>query len=155
MHYFSLDETNFPFSPALLSQIHHRRAALGDVLLFDILLQLGGIRSPDSIYPPSSPQELETLLRKIQESKYDALKKDCLVYFLIKWCRDGTKEKKFLQRGEGALPPQFIMLVEAYWGLDAGVGVDVRVFLFYFTHTLTRCTEIRLTSFRLSAESRL
>ncbi|KAE9405035.1 hypothetical protein BT96DRAFT_812877, partial [Gymnopus androsaceus JB14] len=107
-------------------EIERRRATLGDTLLFDILLSLGGIREPDTLYPPNNAQALERLLDAISASTYDSLKKDCLVYFLLKWHRDG-REKRF-QR-DRSIPPQFAQLAEAYWYLDAAVNVPTAVSL--------------------------
>ena len=56
--------------------IEQRRAALSDVLVFDILLSLGGVKHPDALYPPRDPALLQRLLAAIDASAYDALKKD-------------------------------------------------------------------------------
>ncbi|KAL1720616.1 nuclear pore complex assembly-domain-containing protein, partial [Schizophyllum commune] len=100
--------------------IEQRRAALNDVLLFDILLTSGGIRAPDTLYPPSDVQGLSRLLHAIEGSKYDRLKKNCLVYFLLKWHKD-EREKGFAE--EKSIMPQFVALADAYWYLDSGYNV--------------------------------
>ncbi|KIK56631.1 hypothetical protein GYMLUDRAFT_76005 [Collybiopsis luxurians FD-317 M1] len=107
-------------------EIERRRATLGDVLLFDILLNLGGIRDTDILYPPHDVIGLERLLDAISTSKYDSLKKDCLIYFLLKWHRDG-RERRFGK--DRSIPPQFTQLAEAYWCLDAAINVPTAIAL--------------------------
>ncbi|KAF9010001.1 nuclear pore complex assembly-domain-containing protein [Cyathus striatus] len=106
--------------------IEHRRALLSDQLLFDILLSSGGIRVPDLIYPPRDEEGLQRLLDSIAQSQYDSLKKDCLVYFLLKWHQDGREERFKANR---CIPPQFAALADAYWYLDSGVQVAKAVSL--------------------------
>ncbi|KAJ7927614.1 nuclear pore complex assembly-domain-containing protein [Mycena leptocephala] len=93
---------------------------IGDLLLFDILLTSGGIREPDTLYPPVDIDSFHRLLEAIQTSTYDALKRDCLVYFLLKWYQDGREEKYKLEK---CIPPQFASLSDAYWHLDAGTNI--------------------------------
>ena len=92
--------------------------------MFDILLTSGGIRAPDTLYPPSDVQGLSRLLHAIEGSKYDRLKKNCLVYFLLKWHKD-EREKGFAE--EKSIMPQFVALADAYWYLDSGYNVAVRL----------------------------
>ncbi|EDR03720.1 uncharacterized protein LACBIDRAFT_295169 [Laccaria bicolor S238N-H82] len=93
---------------------------MSDRLIFDILLTSGGaIRDADLIYPPTDPQGLRRLLDAIGSSHYDALKKNCLVYFLLKWHQDGREEKL----------AKFTMLADAYWYLDSGINVPRAVTL--------------------------
>ncbi|KAI0052073.1 hypothetical protein FA95DRAFT_1483960, partial [Auriscalpium vulgare] len=101
--------------------IEARRAQMSDLLIFDILLSSGGLRQPDALYPPADAPALHRLLDAIlHESTYDALKKDCLVYFLLKWHQDG-REERF--KDDRCIPPQFAMLSDAYWHLDSGIHV--------------------------------
>ncbi|KAK0454059.1 nuclear pore complex assembly-domain-containing protein [Desarmillaria tabescens] len=121
LSYFDVTDELFPWPVNVIQEIERRRAALNDMLLFDILLSLGGIREPDTLYPPRDVQSLERLLDAISASQYDVLKKDCLVYFLLKWHEDG-RETKFEQTR--SIPPQFCALSDAYWHLDAGLNVQ-------------------------------
>lgn len=100
---------------------------MSDLLIFDILLSSGGIRQPDTLWPPTDPESFHRLLDAIEDSSYDALKKDCLIYFLLKWHQDG-REERF--REDRCIPPQFAMLSDAYWHLDSGIHVEVRITLF-------------------------
>lgn len=121
--YFDTSESKFAWRSPRPREIEQRRAILNDVLLFDILLTLGGIREPDTLYPPSDVEALKRLLDAIETSQYDVLKKNCLVYFLLKWHEDG-REVAFQQ--ERSILPQFSALADAYWHLDAGVNIAVR-----------------------------
>lgn len=126
LSYFDVTDELFPWQDSVVQEIERRRAALNDMLLFDILLSLGGIRQPDTFYPPRDVRSLERLLDAISASQYDILKKDCLVYFLLKWHEDG-RETKFEQAR--SIPPQFCALSDAYWHLDAGLNVQRAVAL--------------------------
>ena len=74
---FDLSPEYFPWRHPILRQIEQRRAQLSDALIFDILLSSGGIRHPDSLYPPQDIDALRNLLAAIEETTYDSLKKDC------------------------------------------------------------------------------
>ncbi|KAJ3837770.1 nuclear pore complex assembly-domain-containing protein [Lentinula raphanica] len=124
--YFDVTDELFPWHNARVQEIERRRAMLDDTLLYDIMLSLGGIQITDTLYPPLDAPGLHRLLNAIAESTYDALKKDCLVYFLLKWYKDG-RERKF-QR-DRLIPPQFARLAEAYWYLDAAVNIPIAVSL--------------------------
>ncbi|KIL59488.1 hypothetical protein M378DRAFT_187986 [Amanita muscaria Koide BX008] len=102
------------------AQIDQRRALLGDVLIFDLLLSSGGIKHPDILYPPTDVSALEHLLEVIEASHYDALKKECLVYYLLKWHQDGREERFQTER---CIPPHFAAAADAYWLLDTGLNV--------------------------------
>ncbi|KAJ7485279.1 nuclear pore complex assembly-domain-containing protein [Mycena latifolia] len=126
LSYFDLTPGGFPWRDPRPQQIERRRAALGDLLLFDILLTSGGIRQPDTLYPPVDVESFHRLLDAIETSQYDALKRDCLVYFLLKWYQDGREDKYKLDK---CIPPQFASLADAYWHLDAGINIPRAVSL--------------------------
>ena len=123
MSYFDVSPTNFPWRSPRPQEIEMRRAHMTDVLIFDILLSSGGIGHPDALYPPATPEALQDLLDAIANSTYDALKRDCLVYFLLKWHQDGREEEFKIRR---CIPPQFSGLADAYWHLDSGIHIAVR-----------------------------
>lgn len=117
------DVTNqFPWQEPRAEQIRQRRTLLYNSLIFDILLTSGGIREPYLLFPPENVESLQKLLDAIQSSTYDTLKKDCLVYFLLKFYQDG-RENGFQQ--QRCIPPQFAALADAYWHLDTGINVPV------------------------------
>ncbi|KAF9553938.1 hypothetical protein CPC08DRAFT_713315 [Agrocybe pediades] len=115
---------NFPWQEPRPEQIRHRRTLMDDSLIFDILLRSGGVLETYSLYPPETQQGLQNLLDAIASSHYDTLKKDCLVYFLLKWHQDG-RERYFQQ--QRCIPPQFVALADAYWYLDTGINVPKAV----------------------------
>lgn len=152
---FDPTPNSFAFRDPVPQQIHSRRAQLCDVLIFDILLSSGNIRHPDALYPPTDIQGLRRLLTAIEESSYDALKKDCLVYFLLKWHRD---ERASQFQASRSIPPQFGALADAYWSLDCGIDVPVSASLqkslsLYSTYCLSPAS--RWTTVRCAAEPRL
>ncbi|KAH7886838.1 nuclear pore complex assembly-domain-containing protein [Phlebopus sp. FC_14] len=108
---------DFPWNSATVSSIESRRAAMSDLLIFDVLLLRGGIRAPDMLYPPTNYDDLRKLLEAIEDSVYDGLKQGCLVYILLKWFGDGRDAK---MAEEQCIAPQFVMLADAYWMLDTG-----------------------------------
>ncbi|KAI6106913.1 nuclear pore complex assembly-domain-containing protein [Pisolithus croceorrhizus] len=110
----------FPWNEHKVSEIESRRARMADLLLFDVLLIRGGIRQPDMYYPPVDVSSLRRLIRVVDTSTYDALKKDCLVYILLKWYQD-NRAARFLE--DRCIPPQFSALADAYWHLDTGYHV--------------------------------
>jgi len=122
INYFDVSN-NFAWRETRLTEIEQRRALLGDTLIFDFLLLHGGIQKPDGFYPPSDVSALQQLLGAIEASHYDTLKKECLVYYLLKWHQDGREGRFQLDR---CIPPHFAALADAYWLLDTGANVPVR-----------------------------
>ncbi|EJC99352.1 uncharacterized protein FOMMEDRAFT_113319 [Fomitiporia mediterranea MF3/22] len=90
-------------------------------LFFDILLHLGGVPDPSTIYPPSSIPALKHLLDAIESASYDDMKRDCLVYYLLKQTSDGRDERYI---DEKVISPQYVALADAYWQLDNGINLD-------------------------------
>lgn len=119
--HFDTDPNSWPWRFPVPDQIEDRRLNMNDVLIFDLLLASGGIPYiAPKIYPPRDLEGLKTLLLAILVSTYDALKKDCLIYFLLKWHQDG-REVDFSEAV--CIPPQFVALADAYWHLDSGVDI--------------------------------
>ncbi|KDQ58648.1 hypothetical protein JAAARDRAFT_206519 [Jaapia argillacea MUCL 33604] len=123
---FDTSPDGFPWRGQKHQEIETRRAQMSDLLLFDMLLSSGSVPRPDALYPPTDITTLRRLLDAIEESTYDALKKDCLIYFLLKWHGDG-REVSFAE--DRCIPPQFTVLADAYWYLDAGVDLEKAVAL--------------------------
>ena|SRR5882762_11092450 len=122
---FERSSEEFAWRYPVCDQVEARRAQMNDQLIFDLLLSTGGIRRPDRVYPPTDVDSLKRLLDAIRDSTYDTLKKNCLIYYLLKWHKDGREE---VYRDEKCIPPQFVLLADAYWYLDTGVDVAVRSF---------------------------
>ncbi|KAG5219723.1 Protein transport protein [Salix suchowensis] len=76
--------------------------------IFDLLLSAGGVKNPDTLFPPHNVSGLERLLGVIETSNYDTLKKECLIYWLLKWHTDG-REARFSE--DRCIPPQFVRAV--------------------------------------------
>ena len=123
LSYFDLEPQTFAWRDAIPHTIESRRSLLSDLLFFDTLLLSGGIREPATLYPPTDIPSLSNLLHVIESSSYDRLKKDSLVYFLLKWHQDG-REARFAD--DRCISPQFCALCDAYWHLDTGWNVEVR-----------------------------
>ncbi|TFK72079.1 hypothetical protein BDN72DRAFT_895067 [Pluteus cervinus] len=124
LEYFALSPQDFAWREPRPGEITNRRVKMTDKLIFDILLLSGGIPDPDLLYPPKGVEGLERLLEAIDASHYDALKKECLVYFLLKWHEDERAERFQVDR---CIPPQFTALASAYWHLDSGINVPSAV----------------------------
>ena len=99
-------------------------------MFFVILLGLGGISDAPSFYPPANVTELEALLREIRGARYDDMKRDCLIYYLLKQGCDG-REVGYAR--EKVISPHYIALADAYWWLDSGLNLDVRVHLLSYS----------------------
>jgi hypothetical protein len=119
---FDRSPDDFAWRYPACDQIEARRAQMNDQLIFDLLLSTGGILRPDSLYPPTDVDSLEVLLDAIRDSTYDTLKKDCLIYYLLRWHQD---EREEVYRDDKCIPPQFVLLADAYWYLDTGFDVAV------------------------------
>lgn len=131
LSYFD-DQTPFPWTEQRVSEIQHRRALLNDELVFDGLLAQVGIEDAEILFPPTDAEGLERLIEAIEGSTYDDMKKDGLVYYLLKWREDSVADDFMHERG---IFPQLAILAGAYWELDAGRDINVSIsnFLsFYF-----------------------
>ncbi|KAF8068724.1 nuclear pore complex assembly-domain-containing protein [Lyophyllum atratum] len=120
LQYFDVSSTGFAWREPRPDEIVRRRADMDDKFIFDILLASGGVEQPDALYPPRNVEDLELLLLAIEDSTYDILKQECLVYYLLKWHQDGREERFQIER---CIPPQFTSLADAYWHLDTGINV--------------------------------
>ncbi|KAG8920542.1 hypothetical protein FRC02_000841, partial [Tulasnella sp. 418] len=114
--YFRNSPVAFPWTQETRQAIAERRAKLEGSLFIDKLLAFAEI---DALahYPPHDDLSLNQLLSLIQNSPFDDLKKNCLVYYLLKTYDDG-REDRFAQ--DALIPTEFIMLSDAYYCLDWG-----------------------------------
>lgn len=61
--------------------------------------------SPAALYPPRDYPALRSLVQAVQDSdSFDALKKNCLLYYLLKDYRD-DREKKFANAARNIVSP--------------------------------------------------
>ncbi|KNZ78706.1 hypothetical protein J132_10811, partial [Termitomyces sp. J132] len=144
LKFFDVSDAGFAWREPLQEKLRERRMELGDKLIFDILLEAGGIERPWTLFPPRALEDLELLLQAVELSDYDNLK---IVYYLLKWHNDG-RESRFQE--ERSIPSQYANLADAYWHLDAGcnisVGVLVRFFVNYFAEDLFNQRAVSLLS---------
>ncbi|KAG6849853.1 hypothetical protein H0H93_004347 [Arthromyces matolae] len=122
LKYFDVSDAGFAWPASLREEILERRIALDDTLIFDILLEAGGVARPWTLFPPRAQEDLELVLQAIETSDFDDLKKECLVYYLLKWHKDGREGRFQVDR---AIPSQYVNLADAYWHLDSGVDIAV------------------------------
>jgi hypothetical protein len=121
---FDLSSEGFAFTEDVIHSLELRRRHLGS-LIFEKLLSAGGIQATD-IFPPTNVEGLTRLLDAIEETEYDALKRDCLVYYLLKFqAHDDGRSRLNSFLGGRSIPPQFILLADAYWELDTGENIAV------------------------------
>jgi hypothetical protein len=121
---FDLSPETFIFRDPIPSEIESRRADLSDLLLFDILLNNAGVDATE-FYPPQDPETLSNLCAAIDGCQFDQLKKDCLIYYLLK-AHPEQREGQWMS--ERCIPPHFAMEMDAYWYLDHGTELSVRFF---------------------------
>ncbi|KAL5480980.1 hypothetical protein ACEPAI_9921 [Sanghuangporus weigelae] len=110
-----------PWTQDVYNHILARRAAMSGQLFFDMLLRLGGIDNPASIYPPYNMLSLKVLVDAILDLSYDSMKRDCLVYYLLKQLQNG-KEVSFAY--DRSISPHYVALTDAYWELDSGINLE-------------------------------
>jgi hypothetical protein len=120
--YFELSQEHFAWNETRVDDIQMRRHAMSGQLFFDILLSLGGVEDPTELYPPTGTAELKRLLEAIENLSFDSMKRDCVVYYLLKWQGDG-REKGYAQKN--CISPHYVALADAYWHLDSGVDTGV------------------------------
>ncbi|KAH9833296.1 nuclear pore complex assembly-domain-containing protein [Rhodofomes roseus] len=123
---FETGPETFAWRDPIPREMEEQRVRMSDTLIFDILLAEGGIRHASSLYPPTDAESLHRLLEAICNSTYDAVKQDSLIYFLLKWHKDG-REMDFSE--SRCIQPQFVILADAYWHLDTGINVERAVSL--------------------------
>ncbi|OCB86310.1 hypothetical protein A7U60_g6622 [Sanghuangporus baumii] len=118
---FSDKTEQLPWTQDVCNHILARRAAMSGQLFFDMLLRLGGIDNPASIYPPCDLLSLKVLIDAILDLSYDSMKRDCLVYYLLKQLQKG-KEVSFAY--ERSISSHYVALTDAYWELDSGINLE-------------------------------
>lgn len=122
-----LDDADRAWTPENVERVRTRRAAMSGTLFFDILLTLGGIHNANLIFPPTNKDEYSILLDAIFASSYDNMKRDCLIYYLLKYLMN-TSEVAFAS--QQMLTQHYASIADAYWFLDNGYNLDVRSIFF-------------------------
>ncbi|GJJ15041.1 hypothetical protein Clacol_009316 [Clathrus columnatus] len=104
----------FPFTNEVIESIQARRTVMANELIFDLLLEQACIASPHSLFPPSTPDILQTLISAITLCPWDFLKKSALYFYLLSFM-----SPEIAQRNT-SLPPHFVALARACFLLDLG-----------------------------------
>lgn len=121
---------------------------MSGTLFFDQLLNGGGINATDTLYPPEDIDSLRQLLDAVEGASYDSMKRDCLVYYLLK--EHGDK-RELRYADVKCISPQYSSLADAYWHLDTGVNLGVRATRYNMgTRATNRATESHSSPFRCS-----
>lgn len=110
------DVTVFPWTQDVCREIVNRRAQLNGALFIDELLTIAGIDS-NAMYPPHSPDAFVALQDAINNSEFDDVKRNCLLYYLLKAWND-NRSALFAQAK--AIPRQYVILSNGYYYLDTG-----------------------------------
>lgn len=132
-----LDDTDRAWTSENVKRVRARREAMSGLLFFDTLLRLGGIENAQNIFPPSNKKEYSILLDAIFATSYDNMKRDCLIYYLLKFLMN-TSEVRFAS--QQMLAHHYASLADAYWFLDNGFNLDVSLFFIPFlVPLLTTC----------------
>ncbi|KAI9593087.1 nuclear pore complex assembly-domain-containing protein [Syncephalis fuscata] len=105
----------FPYDNKTKKNITAARKLFGGHLCIDRLLTFAGVEI-GSLYPPSNEGQLKKLICAIYECDLDQIKKDSIVYYLIRECQDNTIINSFIQSRSIPLPYQ--QAITGYWLLD-------------------------------------
>ncbi|GAA5966259.1 hypothetical protein JCM3765_002576 [Sporobolomyces pararoseus] len=111
--------SNFVYSQqALVDQINSYRSQAPDGRLFiDELLSLAGLNG-SAIYPPQSPNELQSIILQILSSpSLSSLNISSILYYLALSCSPSTATEFAQTR---LLPPEFSLSIRAFHSLDSG-----------------------------------
>lgn len=96
-------------------RLRTREETIDGMLFFDRLMKLGSIPNFEEIFPPSHPSRLRQLLDSIDACSFDLLKKNCLVYYLLKEYADGREARFAIDR---LIPSHFTRGLDGLWALD-------------------------------------
>ncbi|EGG12462.1 uncharacterized protein MELLADRAFT_101638 [Melampsora larici-populina 98AG31] len=99
----------------LKSTSRSRNQMPGNLLFFDRLLLLASISNHKKLYPPTNLNVLKSLLDSIDTCPFDSLKKNCLIYYLLKEYGD-KREDAFAS--DKLIPSHFTTGIDGLWALD-------------------------------------
>ncbi|KAJ1343131.1 hypothetical protein BSLG_002157 [Batrachochytrium salamandrivorans] len=112
--WLSRDPNQFPYTPEISRSIQSSRLAMDGELFVDKLLSLFGI-SGSAVYPPSNPNDLESLFEEVLSSTaMDLLPKHCVIYYLL---LDYGNISSEYARMWGISDP-FLTSIRGYWEMD-------------------------------------
>ncbi|KAA1138686.1 hypothetical protein PGTUg99_034576 [Puccinia graminis f. sp. tritici] len=96
-------------------RLRSREETIDGMLFFDRLMKLGSIPNFKDLFPPPHPSRLRQLLDSIDACSFDLLKKNCLVYYLLKEYGDGRENRFAIDR---LIPSHFSRGLDGLWALD-------------------------------------
>ncbi|PLW46680.1 hypothetical protein PCASD_03641 [Puccinia coronata f. sp. avenae] len=96
-------------------KLRSRHETIDGMLFFDRLMKLGSIPNSTDLFPPPHPSRLRQLLDSIEACSFDILKKNCLVYYLLKEYCDGRETRFAIDR---LIPSHFSRGLDGLWALD-------------------------------------
>ncbi|KAH9461921.1 hypothetical protein MJO28_003315 [Puccinia striiformis f. sp. tritici] len=96
-------------------RLRSRDETIDGMLFFDRLMKLGSIPNFKDLFPPPHPSRLRQLLDSIDACGFDLLKKNCLVYYLLKEYGDGRETRFAIDR---LIPSHFSRGLDGLWALD-------------------------------------
>ncbi|PLW11557.1 hypothetical protein PCANC_20584 [Puccinia coronata f. sp. avenae] len=79
-------------------KLRSRHETIDGMLFFDRLMKLGSIPNSTDLFPPPHPSRLRQLLDSIEACSFDILKKNCLVYYLLKEYCDNRETRFAIDR---------------------------------------------------------
>ncbi|WAQ81833.1 hypothetical protein PtA15_2A145 [Puccinia triticina] len=95
--------------------LRSREETIDGMLFFDRLMKIGSVPNFKDLFPPSHPSRLRHLLDSIDACDFDLLKKNCLVYYLLKEYGDGRENRFAIDR---IIPSHFTRGLDGIWALD-------------------------------------
>ncbi|TDL22795.1 hypothetical protein BD410DRAFT_769761 [Rickenella mellea] len=149
---FDITPEQFPWRDSRPEEIQSRRSLMSKELFFDILLEVGGITNPETVYPPTDVVSLRHLLDVLAGATYDSMKRDCLVFYLLKWHGDG-REMKYAD--DKCISPHYVAIADAYWHLDTGVNLRRAISLLSDARIVKDYSSKIIETLMLSKESNL
>lgn len=86
-------------------------------LFIDYMLRNTGIENPKTLFPPLSKETIRETLTAVKEAHNPSIKLECIVYYLLSWWDDGSREN-FCDNKR--IPSGFAELAHAYYLFDSG-----------------------------------
>ncbi|KNZ62202.1 hypothetical protein VP01_12g3 [Puccinia sorghi] len=96
-------------------KLRSRQETIDGLLFFDRLMKIANIPNFNLLFPPTHPSRLRHLLDSIEACHFDLLKKNCLVYYLLKEYRDSRETRFAIDR---LIPSHFSRGLDGLWALD-------------------------------------
>ncbi|KAK9468984.1 nuclear pore complex assembly-domain-containing protein [Lipomyces arxii] len=110
-------DEEFPYNDEYNNTINNQRTKLDGKLFFDLLSSdIADVQNVVTMYPPSNKQGLIELHEEIAFSGADTLKKQCLIYYILKDFTSTTASEEYAE--SCPLPPAYKYLLDGIHALD-------------------------------------